>query len=44
MIGLLTMKKNEINIELTSVCVTILFIAFYGEPDLIDAIIHYLMK
>lgn len=35
---------NEIDIDLFPIAVAMLLIAFYGEPDLVDALIHYLMK
>ena len=36
--------KTNIDIDLTVMAVAILFICFYGEPDLIDAIIYFLMN
>jgi hypothetical protein len=36
--------KTEVNFNCFWLCITILSIAFYGEPDLIDAIIYSLTQ
>jgi len=33
-----------ISIGFETLAIAILFIAFYGEPDLVDALIHYFMR
>lgn len=35
---------NNTNIDLGSFALVILVIFFWGDPDIADAIIHYLMK
>jgi len=40
--------SKKINIDAESIwfwpAIAALFIAFWGEPDLVDAVIHWLMK
>lgn len=38
------MGDNNTSIDLGFMAVALLCIAFYGEPDLVDALIHYLMS
>ena len=40
------MKKDDIKISVDYfwIALAILAIAFHGEPDLVDALIHFLMK
>lgn len=38
------MGNSDISIDYSFLAIAILLIAFYGEPDLIDAIIYYLMN
>ena len=37
-------NNNEVSICFGSLALALLFIAFWGEPDLIDALIHYFMR
>ena len=37
-------NNNEISIGFGSMALALLFIAFWGEPDLIDALIQYFMR
>jgi len=37
------MSENNIDIDYSWLAVAVLFIAFWGEPNLVDAIIHWLM-
>jgi len=36
--------KQNIEIGFGSLALAMLIIAFWGEPDLVDALIHYLTK
>ena len=37
-------SSGGISIGFESVAIAMLVIAFWGEPDLVDALIHYLMR
>ena len=37
-------SSSSISIGLETLAIALLVIAFYGEPDLIDALIHYFMR
>ena len=34
---------NKVTIDFTVLAIVLAFIFFHGEPDLVDALIHYLM-
>ena len=36
--------KGDFNFHIPLIGISILLIAFWGEPDLVDALIHYFMK
>ena len=37
-------NNNEISIGFGSMALALMFIAFWGEPDLVDALIQYFMR
>ncbi len=38
------MSEQRIDIDFAFPAIALLFIMFWGEPDLVDAIIYFLMK
>lgn len=37
-------KENSISIDFGWIALALLIIAFWGEPDLVDALIHYFLN